>query len=839
MARGRLRVYLGAAPGVGKTYAMLAEGRRRAARGTDVVLAAIETHGREPIADMARGLEVVQPLGAPPGEGHGEMDVAVVLARAPRVALVDELARANGPAARHEKRWQDVEELLDAGIDVISTVNVADLESLSDIVESITGSAPPNTIPDEVVRRAEQIELVDMTPEALRRRVAHGNVYSPEDVDPGVANYFRLGNLTALRELALLWLADRVEDALRTYRAEHDIVTPWRTRERVVVAVTGDPESDTLIRRAAGIARRGAGGELLAVHVSRADTLDATWPRFLMQQRDLVESLGGTFHVVLGHDVPTALLDFARGVNAALVVIGVSRRRRWQALRSEGVGATVIRLSGPIDVHVITPELAGRGRGTPHRPEALGRRRRLAGWAMAVLGSAALTWVLAATRDLHGLPTSLMLFLTLTVGVALLGGLWPAVAAAVLGSALLNYWFTPPLYTWKIADPENVLALIVFVLVAAAVASVVDLAARRTAQAAHSRAESETLSVLAASVLRGEDTVPAVMTRLRETFGMASASLLERADLRSPWTPVAASGPNPCTNPEEGEVEVTVSDTLTLVLRGRVLPAADRRVLEAFAAQAVVVLDRDRLRVRAEQARQLEQGNAIRTALLSAVSHDLRTPLAAIKAAVTSLRQGDVEWAPADEAELLATVEHSTDRLERLIDNLLDLSRLQTGAVRPHLRAVSLDEVAPRALDSVPAGRVYLDVPESLPLVSTDPGLLERVIANIVENAVKHAPSNTPVLVSASTASDTVQLRVVDRGPGVSEDAKPAMFQAFQRLGDSPAGTGVGLGLAVARGFTEALGGTLTAEDTPGGGLTMVLTLPAAHHQAQPIGAGS
>jgi two-component system, OmpR family, sensor histidine kinase KdpD len=366
------------------------------------------------------------------------------------------------------------------------------------------------------------------------------------------------------------------------------------------------------------------------------------------------------------------------------------------------------------------------------------------------------------------------------------------------------------------------------------VASIVDIAARRTVQAAHSRAESETLSVLAGSVLRGQNTVVAVLERLRETFAMSSATLLERVDEHSPWQQVAASGAAPCATPEEADVEVMVSPTLALAMRGRVLPADDRRVLEAFAAQAAVVLDRERLRQQASEARQLEQGNTIRTALLAAVSHDLRTPLASIRAAVGSLRQTDVKWSAEDEAELLATVDIATTRLERLIDNLLDLSRLQAGAVRPLARPVSLDEIVPRAVEGVPPDRIRIDVPEALPLVNTDPGLLERVIANVIENALRYGPPETPVVVSASDFGHTVELRVVDRGPGVPDDFKARMFESFQRLGDSPAGEGVGLGLAVARGFVEAVGGTLLADDTPGGGLTMVVSLPTADLSVSP-----
>jgi two-component system, OmpR family, sensor histidine kinase KdpD len=836
MRRGILRVYLGAAPGVGKTYDMLSEGRRRRERGTDVVVGFVETHGRAHTAELLVGMEIV-PRQAMTYRGaeFTEMDTDAILRRAPKVALVDELAHTNVPGSRREKRWEDIEELLGAGIDVISTVNIQHLESLNDVVESITGVKQRETVPDEVVRRADQIELVDMTPEALRRRLAHGNVYAPEKIDAALANYFRVGNLTALRELALLWLADRVDDALEAYREHHGIAESWPARERVVVALTGGPEGETMLRRGARIVRRRAGGELLAVHVARSDGLVGASPAAMARQRELIESLGGTFHTVVGDDVAEAILEFARGVNATLIVIGVSRRPRWKALFSEGVGAAVTRLSGPIDVHVVTHEAAGgRGERLPRRSEVLGGRRRIAGWALAVVGPIALTVILTRLLGAHSLSTDLMLFLTLTVGVALAGGIWPALTCAVFGSLLLNYYLTPPVHTWTIADPENALALLVFVLVAVGVASIVDIAARRTVQAAHSWAESETLSVLAGSVLRGQDTVVAVLERLRETFAMSSATLLERADEHSPWQQVAASGAAPCATPEEADVEVMVSPTLALAMRGRVLPADDRSVLEAFAAQAAVVLDRERLRQQASEARQLEQGNTIRTALLAAVSHDLRTPLASIRAAVGSLRQTDVKWSAEDEAELLATVDIATTRLERLIDNLLDLSRLQAGAVRPLTRPVSLDEIVPRAVEGVPPDRIRIDVPEALPLVNTDPGLLERVIANVIENALRYGPPETPVVVSASDFGHTVELRVVDRGPGVPDDFKARMFESFQRLGDSPAGEGVGLGLAVARGFVEAVGGTLLADDTPGGGLTMVVSLPTADLSVSP-----
>ncbi|MEU4031035.1 sensor histidine kinase [Streptomyces anulatus] len=831
MGRGILRIYLGAAPGVGKTYAMLSEAHRRVERGTDCVVAFVEHHDRPRTEVMLHGLELLSRRELEyRGTVFTEMDVEAVLERAPAVALVDELAHTNVPGSRNAKRWQDVEELLRAGIDVISTVNIQHLESLGDVVESITGVRQRETVPDEVVRRADQIELVDMSPQALRRRMAHGNIYRPDKMDAALSNYFRPGNLTALRELALLWVADRVDEYLQQYRGEHNIRTTWQARERIVVGLTGGPEGRTLIRRASRMAAKGSGSEILAVYIARSDGLTSASPKELAVQRTLVEDLGGTFHHVIGDDIPAALLEFARGVNATQIVLGSSRRKTWQYIYGPGVGATVARESGPdLDVHIVTHEEVAKGRGLPMaRGARLGRARIIWGWLVGVVGPVLLAVVLRSMEDAPGLANDVLLFLFLTVAAALLGGLRPALASAAVGSMLLNYWFTPPTHTLTVQDPENLVAIVIFFAVAVAVSSVVDLAARRTHQAARLRAESEILSFLAGSVLRGETALDALLDRVRETFAMESVALLERSSDVEPWTCAGSVGPAPVTRPDDADVDMPVGDNMALALSGRVLPAEDRRVLGAFAAQAAVVLDRQRLVGEAEQARRLAEGNRIRTALLAAVSHDLRTPLAAIKAAVSSLRSDDVAWSDEDEAELLEGIEDGADRLDHLVGNLLDMSRLQTGTVTPLIREIDLDEVVPVALGGVPEGSVDLDIPETLPMVAVDPGLLERVVANIVENAVKYNPGQEPVAVAASALGGRVELRVVDRGRGVPDEAKERIFEPFQRYGDAPRGAGVGLGLAVSRGFAEAMGGTLDAEDTPGGGLTMVLTLTAA-----------
>jgi two-component system, OmpR family, sensor histidine kinase KdpD len=840
MARGLLRIYLGAAPGVGKTYAMLEEAHRRRRRGTDVVVGFVETHGRDHTAALLADLEVLpRKTLTYRGVTFDEMDVDAVLARKPQVAVVDELAHTNVPGSRNAKRWQDIQSLLAAGVTVLSTVNVQHLESLNDVVEQITGITQRETVPDAFVRQADQVELVDMTPEALRRRLAHGNVYPAEKIDAALGNYFRVGNLTALRELALLWLADTVDEQLDKYRAENKIDTTWEARERVVVALTGGPEGETLIRRATRVAARTKGADLLAVHVARSDGLAGADPALLAKQRMLIESLGGTYHQVTGDDIPTALIDFARGVNATQLVLGASRRSRLAQILSAGVGMTTTNLSGPIDVHLVTHEQIGRGRLRPSAgANPLSRRRRLTGFCLAVLGLPALTLTLRLWPNELSLASNILLVLAAVVAVALVGGMWPAVVSAITGFLLLNYFFTEPYHTLVIEDQEDVLAVVVFLLIAVAVAAVVDLAARRTREAARASADASTLATVAGSVLRGARPLTALLERLRETFNLTSVTLLERApgtaagperqEDPAAWQIAATVGDPPCRAPSHGHTTVPVDNDLTLVLRGRALPAADRRIVEAFAAQAAIALRQERLSAEAAKARPLEEADKMRTALLAAVSHDLRTPLAAAMAAVASLRSHDVTFSPEDQEELLTAAAESHERLHRLIENLLDMSRLQAGALGIAVTSVGLEDAVPAALDEIgDIGRtITVTIPDDLPTVTADPGLLQRVLVNLIVNALHHSPPDRPPTLTANEHDDHIALHIIDHGPGIPDNQRDRVFQPFQRLGDRDNGTGVGLGLALSRGLAEAMGGTVIPQTTPGGGLTMVLTLP-------------
>jgi two-component system, OmpR family, sensor histidine kinase KdpD len=827
MTRGELRVYLGAAAGVGKTYAMLNEGHRRREYGEDVVVGFVEPHKRAKTAAQVGDLEVIpRKQMAYRGATLEEMDVDAILERRPQIALVDELAHTNVPGSRNEKRWQDVEELLEAGISVISTLNIQHLESLNDVVEEITGVKQRETIPDEVVRRADELQLVDLTPVALRNRLARGDVYPPERIDTALANYFRPGNLSALRELALAWLADRVDEGLEEYRRRHGIEEPWETRERVLVALTGSPDGERLIRRAARIAQR-TKGELVAVHVIPQDGLAAPAAELLQRQRELVALLGGSYHEVVGEDIGDALLDAARSLNVTQIVMGASRRSKWQRLTRGSVIGKVIRGSGTrIDVHVVShPDAAEEAFTLPRtrRPATLPRRRVAIGLALAAAGPPALAVLLTQLREHIGLPSVLLLFLLLVVGVSAVGGLLPAVVAAVSGFLLVNWYFTPPLYTLTISEGENILALIVFLAVAGTVSVFVDLAARRAAEGRRARAEAEALSRLA-----GSSPVPALLESLVRVLGLDGASVLHRRE--GDWRIEAATGDHAPETPQAASSTIDLDAEHVLALAGGPVRSEDERVLEAFAKELTASVELGDLEAEVEAAGVLSAANELRAAILSAVSHDLRTPISAIKASVTSLLQQDVEWTPEARREFLDTIDEETDRLNALVGNLLDMSRLQTDALEISPTRVGLEEVLPAALHSLGLadGAVDLDVPETLPRVLADPGLLERALANVIQNAVRFSPPDRPPRVSAGAIDGSVHVRIVDRGPGVPREQHERLFKPFQRLGDSGKDEGVGLGLAVARGFLEAMGGEIEVEDTPGGGLTVVASLRAA-----------
>jgi two-component system sensor histidine kinase KdpD len=833
MTRGRLRIYLGAAPGVGKTFAMLDEGWRRFQRGTDVVIGYVETHGRAKTIAQLRDLPVISRHEIQyRGQSFEEMDLDAILERKPAVVLIDELAHTNVTGSRNDKRWKDVEEVLDAGIDVITTVNVQHLATLNDVVEQIAGVTQHETVPDAVVRSADQIELVDMSPEALRRRMAHGNIYPPERVDAALAHYFRVGNLGALRELALLWVANRVDDELQDYRERYGISEPWETKERVVVALTGGPHGDRLLRRGARMAAR-VGGELVGVHVHSADGLAPADPECLKQQRELLSELSGRYAEVTGADTATLLVNFARAENASQLVLGATRQSRWSELARGSIINRVIRAAGDIDVHVISseqPDTAAPPR-TPRlgRAAALRRERRWAGWALGTVGIAGLALTLTLFRSSLGLPGTLLILLLGVVIVAVVGGVGPAAVAVVVALGLSDFYFTVPFHTFRINRPDEIAALVVFAAVAAVVSVLVDRLARRNLQIVRSQAEAESLARLAGgAVLAAAEPLPDLVGELRRTFALDAVAVLEADD--DGWHPIAAAGGPVPARPEDAHLSAELSQGTVLALSGAMLSADDRRLLSAFVAQLRLAQERAQLQARAASATELEEASSLRTELLAAVSHDLRTPLAAIKAAATSLLSQEVDWAPDQAQDFVRMIDTEADRLTHLVSNLLDMSRLQTGALNIVWRPTNLEDVLHTAIGTLgpSATRVVIAATDPLPLLDIDAGLLERAIANVVDNALAWSPDGDVVRIEVAHIGDHIEVRVIDHGPGIPQGQGQQVFEPFQRFGDGRgnAPNGVGLGLAVARGFTRAIGGEITIEDTPAGGTTVVFTLP-------------
>jgi two-component system sensor histidine kinase KdpD len=865
VARGKLRLYLGAAPGVGKTYAMLNEGWRRKERGTDVVVGWVDTHGRPQTEAQLRDLEVLPRKPAVyRDQTFEELDLDGLLARHPELALVDELAHTDVPGSRNAKRWQDVEELLDAGINVISTVNLQHLESLNDVVQGITGVVQRETVPDGVVRSADQIELIDMAPEALQRRLAHGNVYPPERIDAALGNYFRTGNLTALRELALLWLADRVDEELHDYRERHGIAGPWETKERVVVSLTGAPGGAVLVRRAARMAMR-TKAELVGVHVRAEDALTGSSSEGLIKNRALLDELGGRYVEVVGAAVAPTLVQVARAESATQLILGATHRSRLTEFVRGSVVNSVIRASGgSLDVHVIATDERGPESDGPDDPTAsvprrrsrkhgflaraltfpLPVRRQIGAVVVGVVGFPLATLLLAANRTHIDLSTALSTYLILVMAVAVIGGMGPAALAAVAGFLLSNYFFAPPIHTLTIADTRDIVALVVFLVVAGGVSTLVNLSVRRSSTAAQARADAHMLARVAGRLVSPlGNPVPDLLEDLLVAFRLEAAAILRRhpegeaggrADPRPAsgtgtvrWDIAAAVGTDPPRTPEAASVAIPISDAAVLALRGPELTGEDREILAGFTAQMAVALNSQRLQAEAADADSLARANEHLSALLAAVSHDLRTPLASIKAASSSLLSEQLQFDPEETETLVRTIDDESDRLSAMVENLLDMSRLQTGSMEIRDRVTDVGEIVSSVLAELGprADGVAVAVPEDLPRVRTDPVLLERAVANLVDNALVHAPGAS-LRIEAGAVAGRVDLRVVDRGPGIPPEARELVFRPFQRSGDTGSRIGVGLGLAVARGFVEAVGGDLDLEGTPGGGATLVVRLP-------------
>nr|WP_232235860.1 DUF4118 domain-containing protein [Acidipropionibacterium acidipropionici] len=817
-ARGRLRVLLGAAHGVGTTCAMLEEGRRLRDEGRDVVIAAAQAHSRSATDPGAWGLDVVP-------ETAGRLDTDAVLARRPDVALVDELAAADPPGSRHLRRWEDVEDLLAGGVDVISTLTIDRVESLSEVAWAITGVPPGGTVPDAVLRAADAVEVVDLAPAALQARLAAGLIGDPRSG----GRAFQLDSLIALRELTLMWVADDADQELRRYRDRHGAARSRQIRERVVVALGDEGSAPSLLRRAARLVSGSAGAGPIGVHVSGQRNRPLEDPPAL---RRLAERLGGSLHEVVGDDVPGAIIDFARSVDATQIVVATAGRGPVGRVLRPGVGEQVARRASGIDVHLVTG--SGEATGPLPRPTgALGGVRRLAGFALAIVAGPLLTWLLVAGPAASSVAVVALAFQLLVVVVALVGGIWPALCSAVGLGVALDYFFTPPLHTFSIHSASHLITVVLSVAIAALVSLIVDRAARQTRAARRSAAESQLLQSASGRVLGGQDAVRALVDQIRESFGMARARLIrDGEEVASSSAALAGTASGRARAGQWRRSSLPVGEGARLELDGPALDASGQRLLPVITAQLATALDR------ADLSRAAASGK-VRTALLSALGHDLRRPLASATAAVTGLRSVAGELTGTDRAELLETAAESLSALSGLIEDLVDVRRLETGALAVTMAAVDVEDVIGDALDEAGAGpdQVSLDVEPDLPVLGADAALLRRVLVNLLINALRHSPGG--VELSARRAGgtrvvgegegedvgDVVELSVADHGPGIDPGRRAEIFMPFQRLGDDDNTTGLGLGLALSKGFVEGMGGTLEPEDTPGGGLTMVVSL--------------
>src|SRR5262245_15199170 len=869
-SRARLKVYLGFAPGVGKTFAMLQNARELADAGDDVVVGWVDTHGRYDTAALLLGLEILPRRHVPYRERElQEFDLDAALARKPGILLLDELAHTNAPGGRHGKRWQDVDELLAAGVEVHTTVNIQHVESLNDVVAQITGVRVRETVPYAIVDRADEVVLVDLQPEELLVRLREGKVYLGEHAERAARGFFRRGNLLALRELALRRAAERVDVDVQAYRREHGIAASWPVAERILVCVGAAPASERLVRTAFRIAA-GLRAPWVAAWVERPETtrLSPQDRAQLDANLRLAETLGASVVRLVGARPSEAILAWARENSVTRIVIGKPTHRRWRDVLFGAFVDEVVRGSGPIDVHVILGDEAPISlRRAPRESEGWG----WGGLAVAASLVAAATGLASAGWRFLALPDVAMLYLLVIVVAAVRWGQVPALAAGALSVAAYDFFFIEPFYTFAVSDLRHVLTFATM-LVIGLVISTLALRIRRQERAAVQR-EQRTAALLALSrelesALDEDAVAKAIVKAVHPVLGRGAAVLLAGAD--GGLRPAARAGDVTLEAPElavaryaleRDEVAGAGTDTLpgarvrceplrsgpdsfgVLVIAAgtepRGLAHEDRDLSEAFARQGALVLARSRLLEQAKAAAVRARTEELRSSLLSSVSHDLRTPLAAITGAASALRHEAAAGDASERAELLDTIAEEAGRLERLLANLLDMTRLESGGLEPKREWFPLDEIVGAVLTRLEkqlAGRdIRSELPPDLPLVFGDPLLLEQLVLNLVENAARHTPPGTPIEIRARAADGALELEIADRGAGIAAGDERRIFEKLQRGVRAGAG-GVGLGLAICRGIAAAHGGSIHAGNRPGGGAVFRLLLPL--HEGPPSSAG-
>ena len=865
--RGRLKIFLGAYPGVGKTYAMLQAAQERRRQGVDVVVGVVETHGRAETEALLRGLEVLPRRRLMyRGRVFAEMDLDALLWREPQLAIVDELAHTNVEGSRHVKRHQDVEELLAAGIDVFTTFNVQHIESLNDVVERISRVRVRETLPDKVLELADEIELIDLPPDDLIQRLREGKVYVRDQIGRAIQHFFGKGNLTALRELAMRVAAERVDAEMVSYMRAHAIAGPWPTQDRLMVCVNESPVAKKLVRTAKRMAERARMPWIaVSVHTPRTDSLSDEAKDRVAEALRLAETLGGeacTLHAE--SDIATELLAFARSRNVTRILLGRPRRRRLSGWLREHVTRRLLSRGGPFEITIVAPEEEPEAdhliQASPpdFRPDLLPF-----GWAtLAVAIAIAIAHVADRFLPLANLS---LIFLMAVLFAAIRFGLWPSVYASLLSFVAYNFFFTEPHHTFIVSHREDVLTVVFFLVVAVIVGN---LAARLKAQVEAMRMTAKRTANLydfsrkIAGAASLDDVLWAAVHHVASTLQCHSLILLprggDRLEIASGYPPEDQMSPTAWGAAqwawEHGQAAGWGSGTLPgsewLFLplntaRGpvgllgvsfanpkRELTPEQRHLLEALVDQVAVAIERTNLVTDIEEARLLTETERLRSALLSSVSHDLRTPLVSIIGSATGLASCDGALSQADRAQLVQTILEEGERLNRFVQNLLDMTRLGYGALRPNREWVDLREIVGRALRQMARSLAVLEVevqiPEDLPVLHVDPILIEQVLVNILDNAAKYSPAGGRIEIAAVQDGERVSVRVRDEGPGIPPEARDTVFDVFYRVraGDKQA-AGTGLGLSICRGLIEAHGGQIEALPGPGGrGTTIVFWLP-------------
>jgi two-component system sensor histidine kinase KdpD len=869
--RGRLKIFLGAAPGVGKTYEMLEAAQTKRREGADLVVGFVETHGRKETEALLAGLEVVNRRKIDyKGRVIEEMDLDAILARRPKLVLVDELAHTNASGSRHPKRYLDVEELLVAGIDVYTTLNIQHVESLNDVVAQITRIRVRETVPDSVLDGADDIEVIDLSPEDLIQRLKEGKVYVPEQAERAVRHYFQPGNLTALRELALRRTAQRVDEQMLTYMQAHTISGPWAAGERVLVCVSESPACAALIRYAKRLADRLHGPwTALYVETPRYQRLDERDRDRIADSLRLAEKLGGEAITIPGGRIAEDVTSYAQANNITHIVIGKSERSRWFEMLHGSVVHDLVRHAGNISVHVIAGDdgeaLPAKTIRTQAEPEPFDITPYIATTAI-VAAALGIGFVLQQYLNVVNIA---LVFLTAILISAVTYGLLPSLYACVISVLAYNFFFLPPLYTFTIADPENVVALFFFLIVAV-IAS--NLAARTRNQVVTARDRARTTEELfafsrkLAGIGKLEDLLWATVYQIALMLSVRVMLLLPEADsiaVRAGYPPedeldeadLAAARWSWEHNRAAGRGADTLpgAKRLFLPLRtgrgpvgvlgidrdrpGPLLTPDGRRLLDALADQVAVAIERVTLAEDVDRARVQAETERLRAALLTSISHDLRTPLASIIGAMTSLRSYGDAYDKASREELMSTIQSEAERLNRFIGNLLDMTRLESGAIQLNPEMIDASEIIGTALNRASKiladHRLEIDIDPHLPMLRLDYLLFEQALFNILDNAAKYAPPKSLVRISAHRENGSVVVRVEDEGPGIPPGDLERIFDKFYRVhAQDRQRAGTGLGLAICRGFVEAMGGTITAGNRSKGGGVFTIRIPIEEEQS-------